>query len=336
MPPTILITGASGFIGFHVLLAALTAGYNTRFTVRSEDKARTVSSNPAMQKIAPGSRLSPVIIPDFMADDAFDLALQGVTHVIHVGSPVPYPTYDPITQIMEPTLKIASNLLASALRTPSIQRIVITSSIVANLGITPDPSAGVPSAATLASLPDPLPSTFNHVFEAYVVSRILERHNTENFINTQKPHFTVSHITPGYVYGRNELASDTTMMQERNSSNNFLIVGMLGGELPFPIYNGFVHIEDLVDIHLRAAFDSEITAIGVASHIDYESVFMHVEKAFPKAVAEGVFKKGTILPIPIQYNSDDAKRLLGSLRSFEGAVVDVAAQYLEILGKEKA
>lgn len=105
MAATFLITGASGLIGFRILLAVLAAGHNVRYTVRSDEKAKVVSSNPAIEKlgITTGDRLSPVVIPDFSIDGAFDAALDGVTHIIHAGSPVPVPTFDPTTQVYEPT-----------------------------------------------------------------------------------------------------------------------------------------------------------------------------------------------------------------------------------------
>lgn len=108
MAATFLITGASGLIGFRILLAVLAAGHRVRYTVRSEEKAQIVKSNPAVQKlgIATDDRLSAVVIPDFTVEGAFDAALEGVTHVIHAGSPVPMPTFDPRTQVFEPTLVI--------------------------------------------------------------------------------------------------------------------------------------------------------------------------------------------------------------------------------------
>lgn len=105
MAATFLITGASGLIGFRILLLALAAGHNVRYTVRSDEKAKVVFSNPAIKElgITTGDRFSPVVIPDFTVDGAFDTAMDGVTHVIHAGSPVPVPTFDPITQVYEPT-----------------------------------------------------------------------------------------------------------------------------------------------------------------------------------------------------------------------------------------
>ena len=120
MAGTIFITGATGLIGFRILLAALAAGHKVRYAARSDEKAKTVSSNAAVQKLAPNGRLSPAIIPDFGADGAFDAALEGVTHVIHAGSPVPMPTFDPMTEIFEPTIRISAGLLSSALKTPSV------------------------------------------------------------------------------------------------------------------------------------------------------------------------------------------------------------------------
>ncbi|KAI2468674.1 NAD(P)-binding protein [Annulohypoxylon bovei var. microspora] len=292
MAATILITGASGLIGFRVLLAALAAGHNVRYTVRSEEKAQVVSSNPAVRKLAPGDRLSPVIISDFSADGAFDTALRGVTHIVHAGSP--------------PTVKITSGLLSSALKAPTVQRVIITSSIVANLGFTPPPPQLLP-----------VPSTFGDVFEGYITGKIVELHNTDEFVKTGNPHFTVSHVIPGYVFGRNELALDAAMMQTQNSSNNFLMMGMVGGG--------------------DAPKAGEIEDFGVATKVDYGSIFDLVEKTFPKAVEAGVFKRGKVPTLPVNYESSDVEKLLGrKLKTFDSAVVDVASQYLEKLGKDKA
>ncbi|KAI0004781.1 putative cinnamoyl-CoA reductase [Xylariaceae sp. FL0662B] len=341
MAVIILITGATGLIGFRILLAALAAGHNVRYTARSEAKARIVTSNPAVQRLAPGDRLSSAIIPDFTVDGAFDAALQGVTHVIHAGSPVPMPTYEPATQVFQPTVKISAGLLASALKTPSVQRVIVTSSIVANLGATPPPTAV--SASTRLPLPRPVPAAFDGVFEAYILGKMVELHDSDAFVEKHRPHFAVSHFIPGYVFGRNELALDADAVRERNSSNNFLMMGMLGADLPFPIHGGFAHIDDVAEAHLRlVALDAEAAArgptdYGIAIKVDYATIFDHVEKAFPKAVAAGVFKRGRVPTMPVEYDSSDGVALLGGKpRSFESAVVDVAGQYLEKLGVEKA
>ncbi|KAI1202506.1 putative cinnamoyl-CoA reductase [Nemania serpens] len=332
----ILITGATGLIGFRVLLAALGAGHTVRYTVRSEEKALVVTSNPVIRELALGEdRLSSFVIPDLTADGAFDTALEGVTHVIHTGSPVPNPAYDPTTEVFQPTLKMSEGLLASALKVPSVKRVVITSSIVSNLPLGP-PSETPVSASARVPPPDPIPSKFDHVFGAYVFGKLIEIHNSDEFVKIHHPHFTVSHVVPGYVFGRNALALDAAMMQAQNSSNNFLMMALTGSEPPFPMHDGFAHIDDVADVHLKVAFLDPETGpkdFGITTKVDYSTIFDHVKKAFPEAVAAGIFKEGKITPLPVNYDSSETEKLLGrKFKPFETAVIDVASQYLENVG----
>lgn len=229
---------------------------------------------------------------------------------------------------------MSAGLLRSALRSPSVRRVVITSSIVANLNPSPAPSAAVASASTRIPPPSPVPKTFGSAMEAYVVAKMVELRDTDQFTRTQSPHFTVSHIMPGHVFGRNELALDTGMMQTQNSSNNFLMVGLVGGTLPFPIHGSFAHIDDVAEIHLRVALEEAYAGkdVGIGTRVDYASVFDHVKDKYPEAVEKGALKKGTIPTLPVEYDSGEAREILGKLKSFEAAVSDVAAQYLELLG----
>lgn len=191
-------------------------------------------------------------------------------------------------------------------------------------------------ASTRILPPNPLPETFDNVMEAYVVAKMVELRDSDAFLEKNSPHFPISHVVPGYVFGRNELALDTTMMQTQNSSNNFLMVGLLGGELPFPIHGAFAHIDDVAEVHLRVALEEGPGRdVGVATKINYDSTFDTVENKYPEAVKAGLFKKGKIPTLPVEYDSSDAEAMLGGLKSFESAVADVAAQYLELSQTKK-
>ncbi|OGM50578.1 cinnamoyl-CoA reductase [Aspergillus bombycis] len=340
MAPLVLITGATGLIGFRVLLEALSNGYNVRFTARSKEKAEIVTSNPVILALSPGDRLSSIILPDMTVDGAFDAALQDVTYVLHVGSPVPVPGFDPVTQVWEPTIKGMSSLLTSALQVPSIKRVVITSSIVGNMPPMPDPSTTV-TAATRVHLPGPPPKSFSNLFEAYALGKITQVIETDAFIEKNQPHFSVANIMPGCVYGRNELKLTAHGVLDENSSNRYLMACITGTELPFPVHGGYIHIDDLADIHLKVLRlepgPGTIGNFGACINIDYSGTFGHVAKAFPKAVADGTFKRGNMPTLPMSYDSSETEKVLGiKFRPFEDAVVDTARQYLEKLGKELA
>ncbi|KAI0837232.1 putative cinnamoyl-CoA reductase [Hypoxylon sp. FL0890] len=330
MTATIFLTGATGLVGFRILLDALSAGHNVRYAVRSEEKAKIVSSNPRIQALALGDRLSQFITPDFTAKGVFDAALQGVTHIIHTGSPVPMPNCDPNTDVFQPTLKMQEELLSSALKTPSVQRIVITSSSVANTGIMA-PQHAV-SASTRLPPPSPMPISFDHAYVAYVNAKILAVKFADEFTEKFNPHFSISHVMPGYVFGRNELMLDALSATTRNSSNSLLMMGMLGQEIPEPLHGVYAHIEDVGEVHLRVAFlepkEGEPKDFGVTTKVNYDNIFDIVEEAFPEQVARGIFKRSKVRTQPVEYDSSETEKLLGrKFKSFESAVVDVAHQY---------
>lgn len=85
----VFITGATGFVGFAVLLEALKAGYRVRISVRRASQAEELESH---QLIAPFvSKVECVVVPAITAEGAFDETLEGVTYILHVASPLPKP-----------------------------------------------------------------------------------------------------------------------------------------------------------------------------------------------------------------------------------------------------
>lgn len=106
----VLITEATGHLGFKVLRTALEEGYHVRAVVRSEQKATPLKSNNVL-KATPGfSNLSFNIVPDFLTPGAFDEAAKDTKYILHVASPIV--TKLPRTTTMMPT---ASNLSYKAL-----------------------------------------------------------------------------------------------------------------------------------------------------------------------------------------------------------------------------
>ncbi|KAL3473781.1 hypothetical protein BJX99DRAFT_272086 [Aspergillus californicus] len=334
----VLITGATGLIGFRVLLETLRKGYQVRFTARSEEKAQKVLSRAVIQSLSAADRLSYVIVPDSNTDGAYDEALQGVSYVLHVGSPVPVPGYDPLTQVYQPTVLGVADLLQSALTIPTLKRIVITSSVVANLAPMPDPAV-TSTAATRIPITSP-PESISTIFEAYILGKIIELNATDAFVAAEHPHFTVAHIFPGYVFGRNDLVDGDELLTN-NSSNGYLLASILGKDVGMPLHGGYVHIDDLADVHLRVLEltpePNTPTAFGACTTVTEFNTFDIVEKAFPQAVADGTFSRGVMDRLPVSYDSSETTKTLEvEFLSFERAVVDTAAQYLQSLGKELA
>lgn len=118
---TVFITGATGFIGAHVALSALKAGYNIKLSVRRA--AQIESLRQALDAFAKNVEF--VVVPDYTSSNAFDDALKNVDYVIHVASPLAKPNEDLLT----PAVKGTTSILESASRTPSVKKVVITASV---------------------------------------------------------------------------------------------------------------------------------------------------------------------------------------------------------------
>lgn len=122
----IFITGTTGFIGSHVASQALDAGYKLRISVRKEsqiDTLRKLFSKHADQ-------LDFVVIPDLSRPDAFTSALQDVTYVFHVASPMPGQGVDFEKDYLAPAVKGTTALLDAAKEVSTIKRVIIVSSLL--------------------------------------------------------------------------------------------------------------------------------------------------------------------------------------------------------------
>ena len=82
---TVLLTGISGFLGGHVALALLNAGYRVRGSVRNLSKAEKVRETLK----ASGADIGHLefVELDLLSDAGWDRAMDGVTYLQHTASP---------------------------------------------------------------------------------------------------------------------------------------------------------------------------------------------------------------------------------------------------------
>lgn len=122
--PLIFITGATGFIGAHVVVQTLEAGHRVRLSVRREaqiDGLKKLFSKHAQN-------LDFAVIPDLSTPDAYKSALKDVTYVFHLASPMPGKGSDFKQDYLLPAEQGTISLLIAALSVPTIKKVVITSS----------------------------------------------------------------------------------------------------------------------------------------------------------------------------------------------------------------
>ncbi|GCB51835.1 NAD-dependent epimerase/dehydratase family protein [Streptomyces sp. NL15-2K] len=131
---TVVVTGGSGFVGSHLVRRLLERGYEVRTTVRSIANPAKVGPLRRMREEFPG-RLA-LFEADLLREGSFDEAMKGCRVVFHVASPffMPEKIKDGRRDMVDPALLGTRNVLASVDRTPTVERLVFTSTVGAIFG----------------------------------------------------------------------------------------------------------------------------------------------------------------------------------------------------------
>jgi nucleoside-diphosphate-sugar epimerase len=327
----ILLTGGTGHLGFRTLVEALSQGYRVRAAVRSDAKIAEVKAAKSIQPHL--DRLSFTLVPNIEKDGAFDEAVKDVDLIIHLASPLAVPSEDDEANIIRPAIRGTLSILYSALKQPTIKRVVITSSVAAV-----SPAEPKPFTADNVE-PDPV-GPYDNAFVAYTASKKLAYNRTRDFIAKENPHFSVSNVMPTFVIGKNELA--TTPETVNAGSNGIAMMPLLGIHSPSPMPSFVCHVDDVAFVHV-AALKPEVKGnrnFGVNylgdSPVQWDEAIDIVKKHFPKEVEKGVFPLGGSVPsLPTHFDASKTEQTFGiKFKNYEEAVVNLAGHYAEVVAAQ--
>jgi nucleoside-diphosphate-sugar epimerase len=350
--PLILITGATGHIGFRTLVVALRATHNVRVAIRKPDQEAKIRNAPSIQPYL--SSLSFTLVPDMAAPDAFTAAMKDVTYVIHVASPIPMKP-DVQAQLTEgktfrevlydPAVKGTLEILRAAAKEKSVKRVVITAS-----GNILACTVGIPDCKPTDIRPCPSDEEADAMAVpglAYKTSKILAVTAARKFMGEEERGFDVVIACPGYVQGAHELAGGVEEL--RTSTSQATVDIAMGEELGMPPLAPPLHnqiwVEDVAKAHVEALTSANVKAndvlvlTGNGHHsASWEEVAKMVTETFSKEVEEGVLKpkmdqKGFSLP----FDGTGTEEKLGF--QFAPASVwvkETVSQYLELQGRGAA
>jgi len=136
MPPItpadgpVAVTGASGYIGAHVVLCLLKKGYVVHACVRNKDDADKTAPLRDMTKAGHPGTLK-LFSADVLEAGSYDEPFKGCSAVMHVGTPMGYGGNNGPRAIYDGGVKGTRNVIASMKKSGSVKRIVYTSSFAA-------------------------------------------------------------------------------------------------------------------------------------------------------------------------------------------------------------
>jgi nucleoside-diphosphate-sugar epimerase len=332
--PVVLITGATGHIGFRTLVFALQAGYRARVSSRKLAQAEALRDAESVKPYLDSIEF--VEVPDFLAEGAFDEAVRGVDYVLHLASPIPTPelAVDVKKHILEPAVRGTVSMLQSAAKSPSVKRVVVTSSVVV---LATPPGATMAGPYDLCPVPDPDSVPANE-WVAYRASKRLAYQAAEDFMASTRPTFDLINIMPSYVQGRNELV--TRKEDVHNGSNDVMVDLVLGAKGGRPRFANTVFVDDVARVEVLALdatlakHGDNFIAAGSPSgkSIAWNDVTEAVRRLFPDAVKSGVLPLGgSQESIPVNYDVSKTEEALGlTFAGLETQTKSLIGQYVEL------
>ena len=242
----VAVTGASGYVASHVVRELLARGATVHATVRNPtDKAKVAHLHKAAEG-APGTLK--LFAADLLAEGSFAEALAGCVAVIHTASPFLITTIkDPQKDLVDPALLGTRNVLNTASKTPSVRRVVLTSSVVAMYDGPSD------AAAKGRPLND---SDWNETSSLtnnpYGYSKTVAEREAWALAKAQSQwHLVV--VNPGFVMG-------PSLTPRNDSASIDFLLGLINGKYSsgmWEFYTAWVDVRDVAIAHVEAALRAD-------------------------------------------------------------------------------
>lgn len=255
MSPTVLITGASGFIAQHIVKLLINNGYSVVGTVRLAAKGEKLKANCNL--ISDG-KFQYTIVPDIGAEGAFDHVFSDhpqISIVLHTASPFFYDTTDPEKDLVLPAMHGTTNIMKAIQKeidggNTTIKRVVITSSDAALYSADDEQDATLSfdeSSWNDISYTDAIKDPINAYYGAKSFAEKIawEAAKTPSFP-------PLVSVNPVYVFGPQAFENEVS---ETLNTSNELINGLikLGPDGKFDNdKGGFVDVRDVAKAHLAA------------------------------------------------------------------------------------
>lgn len=233
----VLVTGGSGFIAAHVILALLREGHEVRATLRGMGREAE-----ARAQLAAGGAPAPAQLSfhaaDLLADDGWSAAMEGCDYALHVASPVPAGMAASDEAALIAVAREGTLRVLRAARAAVVRRVVVTSSFAA-VGYGRAPRADFYDERDWTD-PDGVG------VDAYTRSKSLAERAAWDFIAGDGAGMELATVNPVVVLGP-ALGSDM-------SASLDLVRALLDGAVPaLPrIYLGLVDVRDVADLHVKA------------------------------------------------------------------------------------
>jgi dihydroflavonol-4-reductase len=268
-PDRVLLTGISGFLGGHVALVLLKAGYSVRGSLRNLGRAEAVRDT-LRRAGADVSRLDFVEL-DLLSDKGWDEAMQGVRFLQHTASPFVIDLPEDKMELIRPAVEGTERALNAALRA-GVERIVLTSSMAAI-------AYGHDKGRTKPFTEKDWTDLNGRGVNAYIESKTLAERRAWEIMREAGREADLTTINPSAILG--------PLLDKDPGTSALMVKRLLDGSVPALPRIPFVIVDvrDIAEAHVKAMTD--VSARGRRFPMGERSMLMGEVADIVRTVATG-------------------------------------------------
>lgn len=275
----VMVTGANGYVASWLVKRLLDDGLTVHAAVRNPDNEAKVAH---LKNAAEGSKGTLKFFEaDLLTEGAYAKAMEGCELVYHTASPFIFDFKDPQKDLIEPAEQGTANVLETANQTPSVKRVVVTSSVAAIFTDAIDCQKAPGGVLT----EDIWNTTATIDYQPYSLSKTLAEKKAWDMQKAQSQWDLVT-INPSFVLGPALNAHSIT-------SESYNILKQLGdGTMKMGVPKmgaGVVDVRDVAEAHYQAGFRPEAKGRYITSA--HNTDFLEMAQTLTE-------KFGDVLPLP--------------------------------------
>ncbi len=251
----VLVTGATGYVASWLIKKLLENGVTVHAAVRNPNKKEKIAHLNAIAKKSTGS--IKYFKSDLLQKGSYAEAMKDCELVYHTASPFITDVNDPQKDLVDPAVKGTQNVLETANQTPSVKRVVVTSSC-ASIYTDAIDCQKVPNGILTEKIWN---TTASLDYQPYSYSKTMAEKKAWE-INQEQSQWDLVVINPSFVLG-------PFLNTQSVTSESFNILKQLGdGTMKMGVPKmgiGVVDVRDVADAHIKAGFTPSATGRYITS-----------------------------------------------------------------------
>ncbi|RSL95912.1 hypothetical protein CDV31_013691 [Fusarium ambrosium] len=199
----VLVTGANGYSGSHVVMELLKRGFNVRGTVRNLEYSQWLLDHPSVKPFVDEGRVE-LVLADTSKPNDFDDAVKGVSAVIHLAilsdiSPDPDAT-------IPATVEAALTVCRSAAKSPSIKRFVFASTFWSAVSPVPGDTSTITNLETwneemVKAARAPPPYEWSRMLPVFIAAKVEAEKAVWKYVEENELPWVVNAVSPCWIMG---------------------------------------------------------------------------------------------------------------------------------------